>query len=142
MPAAIQAEVTMSASARKWVIGRECSHAARPSATGTSRGTPRCGCKGGSQTAGPGHDGGDPDADAQAVARIVGQARPVLLALVDVVDVVRDRPAELAFDRYRAAIRIGLLVALPAERVLDRSHHARQPRLVVVGRGRLVALLL
>src|SRR5690606_13351076 len=77
MPAAIHAEVTMSASARKWVIGRECSHAARPSATGTSRGTPRCGCKGGSQAAGPGHDGGDPDADAQAVARIVGQARPV-----------------------------------------------------------------
>ena len=96
MPAAMRAEVRMSASA--W---RSCHRArivacAAPAAQALQRRQ---------ATVLAGMYRRHRDADAQAVARVVGQARAVLGALVDVVDVVGDGAAELALDRHQCGSR-------------------------------------
>ena len=70
------------------------------------------------------------DPHAQPVAGVVGQARTVLHALVHVVDIERDRSAELALDRHHAAIaarrrcRRRWIVFLRPECALDLADHA------------------
>src|SRR5690606_25636078 len=89
--------------------------------------------------------------DAQPVAGVLAQARAVLGALVDVVDVVGDRALELALDLDQAAVgaaerrgrgrrlfrrRLGLTRFLAAEHALDRLDHARQhPAVLALGAG-------
>src|SRR5690606_4552453 len=74
---------------------------------------------------------GDGDPDAQAVARVLGQPGAELAALVDVVDVVGDRPLELLGHRHHPAIAQARLVLLDGgvagEAVPDRADHPHQP---------------
>src|SRR5690606_7704548 len=50
------------------------------------------------------YPGGDRNPDPQPVAGVLGQARTALGALVDVIDVVGDRPLELALDLDQSAV--------------------------------------
>src|SRR5690606_38425660 len=75
------------------------------------------------------HHRSDPDADPEPVAGIVRQAGAEFQPLVDVIHVVGDRAAELAFHRHGAAIGsrpAGLLAVAPAQRVTYPADDALQ----------------
>src|SRR5690606_25745198 len=90
MPAAMRAEVRTRALARACGIRRACSHAA-------TRGATR------SLAVVHADHGRDRDPDPGVVAGVVRHPRAVLGALVDVVYVVGDGPAELALDLDQVA---------------------------------------